>query len=513
MAAHVCMGGAIGHRTDEQRNGLRVGTLLWRTRHDRGVASFSGGLREARLASPRRHRTARSLPRCRPRTLSVEELVVRISGRLCAVAAATLFVASACDDPQSPKPAALLLTPTYPLAVSVATTGFGIDPDGYVVWVDDTLSQPVGANGMVTFSMPAGPHEVAIYGVASNCTVNGYNPRMVWPGADMVAATAFSVSCVSQGDVFVSTTTTGVDLDPDGYTATVDGSPSQAIATNGGVTFTGVAAGAHSVALSGIAGNCSVSGSNPQSVTVAAGATASAPFSLSCAPTGSGSGKLIVTTSTTGSNLDPDGYTLTVDGTLSQPIATNGSVTVTVPAGANPVALSGVAQNCAVSGANPVTITVPAGGAATTTFSVTCGAPPAEVSGQGQLGMGPATPGNDVQVFAFDVRGNFTGRVTITDYNDIHPSGNPASLTTDPAADPATSFTAYRTRSTACSDPSRGVEFDGVGREDEGSLVSYTVQVCDNGPAGSGSDFLSIFIPSEGYGHSGSVTSGDIVKR
>ena len=54
---------------------------------------------------------------------------------------------------------------------------------------------------------------------------------------------------------------------------------------------------------------------------------------------------------------------------------------------------------------------------------------------------------------------------------------------------------------------------DAVGREDEGQLVSYTVQLCDNGPAGSGSDFWSIFLPSEGYGHSGSVTSGDIVKQ
>jgi len=57
------------------------------------------------------------------------------------------------------------------------------------------------------------------------------------------------------------------------------------------------------------------------------------------------------------------------------------------------------------------------------------------------------------------------------------------------------------------------VEVDAVGREDAGQLVGYTVQLCDNGPAGSGSDFWSIFIPSEGYGHSGSVTSGDIVKQ
>ena len=443
--------------------------------------------------------------------------MVRTSGRgWCAVAAATLIVASACNDPQSPKPVkALLLQPGYTLAVTVTTTGFDIDPDGYTVWVDNAQSQPVGANGVVSFTVPSGPHQVALYGVASNCTVGGFNPRMVWSAGDLAAATTFTVTCVAKGDVFVSTNTTGVDLPADGYTVTLDGSVSQPVATNGNVAFTGVPSGGHTVALSGVAGNCTVSGANPQTVTVHSGATTAAPFSVSCAPTGSGSGSLTVTTTTTGSNLDPDGYTVTIDGTISQPVATNGRVTFTGPAGAHPVALSGVAANCTVSGANPRTVTVPAGGTGTTTFSVTCSAqlPPPEVTGQGQLGMGSATPGDSVLTFAFDVQADLTGRFTATDYGDIHPSGNPASLTTDPVADPMTSFTAYRNSSTACGDPSRGVEFDAVGREDDGSLVSYTVQACDNGPAGSGIDFWSIFLPSEGYGHSGSLTSGDIVEQ
>jgi hypothetical protein len=432
------------------------------------------------------------------------------------MAAATLMVASACNDPQSPTPpAALLVDQTYPLAVTVTTTGFDIDPTGYTVWVDNAQSQPVATNGVVTFTVASGPHLVVLYGVASNCIVGGFNPRMVWPGVDMVAATTFTVTCVAKGEVFVSTNTTGVDLDADGYTVTLDGSVSQPVATNGNVTFTGVPSGSHTVALSGVAANCTVSGANSQTATVQSGATASAPFSVSCAPTGSGSGSLTVTASTTGSNLDPDGYTVTIDGTISQPVATNGRVTFTGPAGAHPVALSGVAANCTVSGANPRTVTVPAGGAGTTTFSVTCSAqlPPPEITGQGQLGMGSATPGDSVLTFAFDVRADLTGRFTVTDYGDIHPSGNPASLTTDPVADPMTSITHYRTSSNACSDPSRGVEFDAVGREDTGTLVSYTVQACDNGPAGSGLDFWSIFIPSEGYGHSGSLTSGDIVKQ
>jgi hypothetical protein len=346
------------------------------------------------------------------------------------------------------------------------------------------------------------------------------NPRTVSVSDGVVGSTDFAVGCASWGGLFVAITTTGVDLDADGYTVTVDDTASQAVAANGNVTYTELYATSHSVALSGVAGNCRLSESNPQEVTVSAGRTVALALSASCAPTDSGSGSLTVTTNTTGSNLDPDGYTVTIDGTISQPIATtNGSVTVTGPAGSHPVALSGVTSNCTVSGENPRTVTVPAGGTDTTAFSVTCGVPQASVSGTGQLGMGSPTPHDNVQTFAFDVRADLTGRFTITDYSNIHPAGNPATLTTDVSTDPATSITAYRNSSSVCSDPTRGAEFDAVGRDDEGNLASYTVIVCDDGPAGSGSDFLSLFIPASatllspaGYGRSGIVTSGDIQK-
>ncbi len=442
---------------------------------------------------------------------------------------ATLVLATACNDPQGSEESKArcgsgAATERHRL-LRRHHQGSDIPPGGYAAWVD-FYRQPVSPNGLVTFTgLSPGDHIGALYGVASNCWVlpspwepAGLNPRWVLVTADVAGNTSgsesFYVACYSVGSLFVSTRTTGVDL-PNGYTVTVDGSFSQPIAANGSVTLTGVATGSHSVTLSGVAGNCTVTGSTSQTVTVSAGGTASGPFSLSCAPIGIGSGSLAVTTSTTGSPPPAGGYTVTIDGSFSQPIATNGSVAVTGPAGGHPVALSGVAANCTVSGANPRTVTVPAGGAGTTTFSITCSAqqPSPEVIGQVQLGMGSPTTGNHVQTFDFDVRADLTGRFTITDYYDIQKDGKPASLTTDPSTDPATSITAYRNTSKVCSDPSRGVEFDAVGRERYGILASYTVLLCDNGPPGSGMDFLSIFLPSEGYGRSGSVTSGDIAKR
>ena len=408
------------------------------------------------------------------------------------------------------------------LTVTASTTGSNLDPDGYTATVDGGASQSVATNGSVTFTgLSAGSHSVALSGVAANCSVSGANPQTVTVPSGGTATATFTVSCAptggGNGTLTVTTSTTGSDLDPDGYTVTVDGgATSQPIATNGSVSFTGPA-GDHTVALSGVAANCSVSGANPRTVTVPSGGTVSTTFSVSCAATGGGTGSVTVTTSTTGSNLDPDGYTVTIDGSFSQPIATNGSVTFTGPSGDHSLALSGVASNCTVSGANPRTVTVPSGGTTTTTFSVSCaatgGGGSGEVIGQGQIGSGSPTPGSDATTFDFDIRSDLTGRFTGTDWADLHAPNQPATLTTDPVADPATSFTAYRNSSSACSDPTRGVEVDAVGREDTGNLVAYTLTVCDNGPAGSGSDFFQVFIPSEAFGVSGAVTSGDISKR
>ena len=439
-----------------------------------------------------------------------------VRGAVCGLLALGLIVV-ACNEPQSPKAAADLFPTGGALAVASTTTGSDADPDGYLVMVDAAATQAVGSNGLAAFTgLAEGVHEVGLLGVAANCIVQTNNPRADTVVAGVTGGNRFDVGCESKGSLFVSTGTTGVDLDADGYSVTVDGSLSQPVGTNGNIWFTGVPTGSHTVSLSGMAENCTVSGPNPRTVTVTAGGTAPTAFSLSCAPTASGSGSLTVTTSTTGDNVDPDGYTVTLDGTSSLPMGTNASVTITVPVGAHPVALSGVAANCTVGGENPSTVTVPADGAAATTFTVTCSAqpPPPEVSGQVRLGMGSATPGNYVQTVAVDVRADLTGRFTVTDYSDLYPDGTPGSLTTDHTADPATGITTYRNTSNQCGDPSRGVGFDAVGRiANDGVLVSYTVELCDNGPAGSGTDFLSFYVPEKGYGRSGTSTGGDVVKR
>jgi hypothetical protein len=222
------------------------------------------------------------------------------------------------------------------------------------------------------------------------------------------------------GDLSVSAATTGQSLDADGYTVTLDGTDPRPIPINGGsVTYASLPAGDHTVALSGVATNCTVSGGNSRTVTVTAGATASAPFSVSCDPL---PGNLTVTAATGGVSLDQDGYTVTVDGNNPRAIPINGgSVTyASLPAGNHTVALSGVAANCTVSGGNSRTVAVPAGGTISTGFSITCVPGPAvrlAFTGQPSNTRVNSTISPPVQVTAYDAQGSratgFNGPVTI----------------------------------------------------------------------------------------------------
>lgn len=176
------------------------------------------------------------------------------------------------------------------------------------------------------------------------------------------------------GGLTVTTTTTGANVDPDGYTVTVDGSASQTIAPSGSVTFSDLAPGSHTVTLSGVAANCTVTGGGSRTVTVTSGGTATAAFSVACSAT---TGNLTVTTTTSGSSQDPDGYTVTLDGGSSQAIGTSASVTFPgLAPGNHTVVLSGVAANCTVANGTSRTASVAAGGTASASFTVSCTTPP-----------------------------------------------------------------------------------------------------------------------------------------
>ena len=83
-------------------------------------------------------------------------------------------------------------------------------------------------------------------------------------------------------------------------------------------------------------------------------------------------GTITATTATSGEDIDPDGYNVSIGGS-GQAIAATGSVLFSnVAPGSQTVTLTGLASNCQVSGNNPLTVTVTAGQNTTATFTVTC---------------------------------------------------------------------------------------------------------------------------------------------
>jgi Tol biopolymer transport system component len=266
---------------------------------------------------------------------------------------------------------AVLCGPTEDmLEVMTSTTGEDLDPDGYSVVVNDTIIRPIGVNDAVSFSdLASGDHLVELTGVAANCTVSGDNPRTVTIPPDDAASTTFEVTCVpNEGALEVVASTGGGDLDPDGYTVVVADTLSQAIGLDDVVWFSPVTAGDLTVELTDLAANCTVSGDNPRTVSVAVNDTASTTFEVECDP----HGDLEVTTATSGMSL-PGGFTVAVDGEPDQAVGPNGSVVFPgLPAGDHLVELSDLPDHCqVVDGPNPRTVTV-TGGLGSTAFEVTC---------------------------------------------------------------------------------------------------------------------------------------------
>ena len=172
------------------------------------------------------------------------------------------------------------------------------------------------------------------------------------------------------GTVEVVASTIGTELDPDGYSVRIDDGEPRPIGVAATLTTPEVRPGNHTVQLDGLAANCVVSGPNPQAVVITADATTRAAFQVTCAAT---TGSIQVAVTTTGSPLDPDGYSVQIDAGAARPIGITATLnTPDVAPGSHTVQLGEIAANCTLSGPNPQTVAVTGGETTTATFEVTC---------------------------------------------------------------------------------------------------------------------------------------------
>ena len=250
------------------------------------------------------------------------------------------------------------------LKVETTTTGLSPGPDGYTVTLDGGDPKPITSTGSVMYS-PLKPtvYSVELSGIADNCTTS-VNPRDINVSEGDTTLVSFPVVCTdpagSTGSLQVNATTTGQD---DGYTAVADNDlgAGQALTVNGSTTFAPLTSGNHSVELTNFGSSCVVEGDNPRTVTIVQDATVETDFVIACG--------LTVTVATTGTDLDPDGYSVVVDGGAPTALADiNGSLWLDIAPGVHSVELTGVADNCFVSGDNPRNINAPG----EESFDVTC---------------------------------------------------------------------------------------------------------------------------------------------
>jgi dipeptidyl aminopeptidase/acylaminoacyl peptidase len=338
--------------------------------------------------------------------------------RVAALAGIIAAVGIACDDPSTSP----LRATTGVIRTTLTTTGAEVDPDGYSLRIDSATMVPVAINASLMLNdLPIGERVLWLDGLASNCQLAGPNPRRVIVSGFRTAAVTFAVGCVQYtGAIQVSTATTGAELDPNGYTATLHESASspgsgQPIGLNGSVTFGRVHGGTHTVSLGEVARNCSIANPHPRIATVSPGATTVVTFAITCLAQGS----LRLITTTSGIDLDADGYSATIRGERSDTtanLATNGGVTVaTLPPGEFRVALNGLSSNCGLGGTNPRAITVASGGTSEITFDIIC----TEAS---QLAFGDERDG---EIYVIKSNGTGLTRLTNNSSGANHPAWSP----------------------------------------------------------------------------------------
>jgi len=235
--------------------------------------------------------------------------------------------------------------------------------------IDGVESLALDPTGTTEADLPAGRHTLRLLGVEKHCSVASATSLEVDVPPRDTTSVAFEISCVATG-ARITTTSTGLDIDPNGFRVVVDGTDRGPIGSNGSV-LTQIDPGSRTIALTGLAANCAIDGPASHTATIADTEVASIEFEVVCTAT---TGVIGVVVEASGTDVE-GAYWAMVDGGTQSPVGLGGPAYVTsVPAGDRVVSLL-VPVNCEVeNGEQSVTV---AGGELTrdtvqVMFSVTC---------------------------------------------------------------------------------------------------------------------------------------------
>jgi hypothetical protein len=237
----------------------------------------------------------------------------------------------------------------------------------YGVVVDSEPARTAFLGQTLFFFTPAtaqADHIVSTTGLPAVCSGGSSKTVSVQPG-DTVAV-EFAILCArTTGDINVTVTTTGSNIDADGYRIVIDSVPGARVDANGVRLVRWQAVGSHLVALDEVAGNCTKPSSQTKSVSAAG--TTDFNFSVTCAP----EGFLKVVSTISGSDRDPDG-TLVLFGPAGYRIPPSGTTVQRVNTGVYNFGIFDVAPNCALSVIHVGSRTITAGDTATLNVPLSC---------------------------------------------------------------------------------------------------------------------------------------------
>jgi len=167
------------------------------------------------------------------------------------------------------------------ILVGVQASGEVVDTTFALLINADTTRYTITTGATRRFSAQEGTHTLQLDDVASNCSVNGDNPRSVTVGTLQTVNVTFDVYCTMNGDVKVTIATSGEDQD-DMYTLAFDDDFRTMLVGPNQFVLVSLPVKTYSVSLRDVASNCTVTSPNPVEVTLTPGTTAETGFQVTC---------------------------------------------------------------------------------------------------------------------------------------------------------------------------------------------------------------------------------------
>jgi hypothetical protein len=235
---------------------------------------------------------------------------------LLAVALAAMGALPGCTAEDPPGPS----TGRGALLITTRSAGPASDPDGYELRLDSNQSRPIGT--AVSLRIPdltAGAHRLQLYGVASNCTLEGGVDRVVEVAADQTTETELRITCgMPTGTIELSVE--GAAAASGGYLASLDGGNPLPVPAGRALAFGQLADGLHSVDVTGLPPLCGMPGGSHRTLTTA-GTLVRLTLAVVCFPLPGG--RLLITSESAPSH---DGRMLSIrpDGSDAIDLSANG---------------------------------------------------------------------------------------------------------------------------------------------------------------------------------------------